>query len=710
MNTKKKRAAFAGGLLYIQAAQMVIMLGIMLTKEISLKDGFLPEAERQVGFLVMMIVVTLLYYLLMGKKEGRGTAGFIAIGGLALGIFLVDLFFFTKSVKMTSRDTFYACLGLIALLGLVVIHILFNEKHYRFPMIFAVGFTAVIAASGLLQYRNEVLNQKAMIPMFIGMAVMLVVYLYMDDKYSKYVGIVLAAAQAIASAVAYVKLKKSKNIMKALDGFTKKVTEKQILKYILMALAVMLVITIILQFIKNYEIVGKLLSITCICIIILAYNVIGGLETEARDSFGINVMDATQNATYGVYVRLNDSAKSLDDIKGYKIAIHKEHDAEEMDAAVAKLQEQAGTALNIITYANLSELGTAFYQNEVNAVFIECSTANYIDADFEAREIEWMFSENTKIVANISVPIKKNDDEIEPQTDPGLVDPDDQGIIIDPVVGEQKDDLTKSAFVVYVSGIDVYGDIKTKSRSDVNVLMAVNPVTKEIALVTTPRDAYLEIPGKTKEGKRDKLTHAGSYGVNYSIATLENLYGINVDFYVRINFSGVQNVVNLLGGVDVVSLYNFTARHGNYPFKKGVNHMNGSQAVSFARERITLPGGDVTRGKHHIELIKGIFAKVTTTAVLTNYQSLLDSVSNNFQTDVETDQIAALAAMQLSDSAEWHFTSYATSGEGATKMCASYSGGELWVSILNKDSVSTATELLSKVLNGEHIADGEYQY
>ena len=138
--------------------------------------------------------------------------------------------------------------------------------------------------------------------------------------------------------------------------------------------------------------------------------------------------------------------------------------------------------------------------------------------------------------------------------------------------------------------------------------------------------------------------------------------------------------------------------------------MNGAQAVSFARERITLPGGDVTRGKHHIELIKGIFAKVTTTAVLTNYQSLLDAVADNFQTDISTNQIAALAAMQLSDGAEWHFTSYASYGDGATKMCNSYRGGELWVCVLKKKSVERATELIRRVLNGDKIPDGEYQY
>lgn len=705
MDMKKKRAAFAGGLLLIQAAQMVLMLGIMLTKEISLKEGFLPEAVRQFGMLAVLIVITLLYYLFMGKKKSFENAAFIAVGGIAVLMSFADLFFFTKAVKMTGTDKPFYCLVLLIMVAWVAIAVIFSEKHSRFPMAIVIAGTALFVTTSLLKYRNEVLNQKVMIPMFIVMAVMLIAYLYMSEKLSKYVGLVLVLVQIVVSVVAYLKIKKSENIVQAIEGFFKGLTEKQLMNRIIVALLIMAALTIVLQFIKHYEIVGKLLCITLIGVILMTNNVIGAMETEAAESFGVDVTDAATNAVYGVFVRIDDSAETLDDIKNYKIAIHKEHDVAEISAAVSKLEEQAGTLLDIVTYENLSELGAAFYNREVNAVFIERSTATYIDAEYESKGIEWIFSEDTKVIADVSV------DFVQPVADPDQQDdPDNPVEPVDPIKGEQKDDLTTQSFLIYISGIDVYGDINTKSRSDVNVLMAVNPVTKEIGLVTTPRDAYLEIPGKTKEGSRDKLTHAGNYGVNYSIATLEQLYGLNIDYYVRINFSGVQNVVNLLGGVDVVSLYNFTARHGNYPFKKGVNHMNGAQAVSFARERITLPGGDVTRGKHHIELIKGVFAKATTTAVLTNYQSLLDAVSSNFQTDMSTSEIAALAGMQLSDNAEWHFTSYASYGDGDMRKCASYSGGELWVCLLKQDSVTKAAGLLQRVLNGEHIADGEYEY
>ena len=708
MNIKKKRAGFAGGLIYMHAAQMVLLLGIMLTRDISLKKGFLPEAASQLVALTVLMLLTIAYFLLTGKKERKNeTTLFWLMAGVEAAYQLVDYILFAKKVKPTKEDLWFWAAGIAVLIVFTVIQIMADKGPWKFLMTVVIPVRAIISTLGLIRYKNEFLHAKVMVPMFLLMALLLVLFVWTGERFSLIVGCMLAVAQIVVTVFTVRKLSKSPSIMQALTGFARGKSEKSILFVFWIVAAILLLITIVLQLIKYYEIVGKMLSITGICLLILLYYSIGGIEAEVRESFGVDVNEAAKNAVYGVFVRMYDPAQKLDDVKSYRIAVHGEHDESEVEEAIAKLNETAGTDLNIIYLDNLSAVGSAFYNKEVDAVFIERSTATYIDADFETKGIAYIFSEETRVIADISVPLKEKQT---PGGDPGPGD--DPGVdpgIEDPEKKTDKEDLTQTPFIVYVSGIDVYGNIKTKSRSDVNVLVAVNPVTKEIALVTTPRDSYLDIPGKTTE-YRDKLTHAGNYGVQYSIATLENLYGINVDYYVRINFSGVEKVVNLLGGVDVVSLYNFTARHGPYDFKKGTNHMNGAQAVSFARERITLPGGDVTRGKHHIELIKGIFAKVTTTAVLTNYQSLLDAVADNFQTDISTNQIAALAAMQLSDGAEWHFTSYASYGDGATKMCNSYRGGELWVCVLKKKSVERATELIRRVLNGDKIPDGEYQY
>ena len=258
-------------------------------------------------------------------------------------------------------------------------------------------------------------------------------------------------------------------------------------------------------------------------------------------------------------------------------------------------------------------------------------------------------------------------------------------------------DLTKEPFIVYISGIDRYGAVTVRSRSDVNLLLAINPNTKKITVVTTPRDAYVHIPGITTK-QRDKLTHAGLYGPDYSMATLENLYGIEIDFYVRLNFSSMIKIIDLLGGVDAEALYDFTTNDGEYQFKKGLNHLDGVTALKFARERKGLTGGDVTRGKHQMEVLKGIINKLSKASVISNYQSLINSITGCTQTDITLNQMVSLAKMQLSDEAKWTVNSYATSGDASYQYCYSYKGKKLWVSLLKKDSVSKAADLLKSTL------------
>lgn len=159
--------------------------------------------------------------------------------------------------------------------------------------------------------------------------------------------------------------------------------------------------------------------------------------------------------------------------------------------------------------------------------------------------------------------------------------------------------VTDRPFNVYISGIDVYGEITKESRSDVNLIATVNPQKHKILLTTTPRDYYVTIPGISGDQK-DKLTHAGIYGIDASIATLENLYGIDIPFYVRVNFTSVEEIVDVLGGVDVESELAFTTGEEAgvvMDVKEGKNHFNGKEALAFVRERKALATGDNQRGK-----------------------------------------------------------------------------------------------------------------
>lgn len=142
---------------------------------------------------------------------------------------------------------------------------------------------------------------------------------------------------------------------------------------------------------------------------------------------------------------------------------------------------------------------------------------------------------------------------------------------------------TKAPFAVYISGIDTYGEISTVSRSDVNMLAVVNPANNSILLVNTPRDYYVQLHGTA--GTKDKLTHAGVYGIDMSRKTLEDLYGIEIPYYVRVNFSSLVTIVDTVGGVEVYSDRDFKS------FRVGANQLSGTQALEFSRERYSFSEG-----------------------------------------------------------------------------------------------------------------------
>ena len=162
---------------------------------------------------------------------------------------------------------------------------------------------------------------------------------------------------------------------------------------------------------------------------------------------------------------------------------------------------------------------------------------------------------------------------------------------------------------IYISGIDVAGNIATVSRSDVNIIMTVNTNTKKILLTTTPRDTYLKIPGKGQD-QYDKLTHAGMYGIQTSIETIQNLYDMDIDYYVRLNFTSFINIIDLVGDIEVYNNQTFKAFHGGYYMPKGKIKLDAKKALAFVRERFSLENGDYDRGKNQEKVIEAVFKKI----------------------------------------------------------------------------------------------------
>ena len=272
------------------------------------------------------------------------------------------------------------------------------------------------------------------------------------------------------------------------------------------------------------------------------------------------------------------------------------------------------------------------------------------------------------------------------------------------LTGAEANKITKEPFVIYLSGVDTRGELTENARSDVNILAAVNPVTKRVALVNTPRDYYVDLAGTSS---KDKLTHAGLYGVETSMETLGNLYGVNVDHYIRINFAGFISIIDALGGVDVYSDQAFTSvgSPGYYDpttFVEGWNHLDGKSALAFARERHAFASGDIQRGINQMKVIDAMLNKIKSPALLMGFSKIMDAASDCFVTSFSQDQISALVRMQLSDFAEWDIESYTVTGTSSSSTkCYSAKGQKLYVMKPDDSSVSKAKEMLASVLGGE---------
>lgn len=256
-------------------------------------------------------------------------------------------------------------------------------------------------------------------------------------------------------------------------------------------------------------------------------------------------------------------------------------------------------------------------------------------------------------------------------------------------------------FNIYVSGIDTYGPISSVSRSDVNIIMTVNRSTKKVLLTTTPRDSYVPI-ADGGNNQPDKLTHSGIYGVDSSIHTLENLYGIDINYYVRLNFSSFLKLIDLVGGIDVYNDQAFTALHGKYDFPVGDVYLDSDTALAFVRERYSLADGDRDRGRNQEKVIAAIIQKLTSTEVLRNYNSIINGLSDSVQTNMPLATMMNLVNTQLESGGRYSVTSQDITGTGRMDL-PSYvmPGSNLYMMEINQDSLDKAKATIQNVMEGK---------
>lgn len=257
--------------------------------------------------------------------------------------------------------------------------------------------------------------------------------------------------------------------------------------------------------------------------------------------------------------------------------------------------------------------------------------------------------------------------------------------------------VDSKVFNIYISGIDTYGPISTVSRSDVNIIMTVNMNTHKILLTTTPRDAYVKIPGGGAD-QYDKLTHAGIYGVETSEQTLEDLYGIKIDYYARINFTSFLKLIDQLGGVTVHNDQAFTQEKFDFPV--GDIQMNSEQALGFVRERYNLDGGDNDRGKNQEKVISAILNKLASLKSVSNFTSIVNNLQDSVQTNMSLNTINALANTQLESGSKFTVTSQAVTGTGSTGQLISYAmpNSSLYMMKLDNSSVESASQAIKKLM------------
>ncbi|HEM3664245.1 TPA: LCP family protein [Streptococcus suis] len=258
--------------------------------------------------------------------------------------------------------------------------------------------------------------------------------------------------------------------------------------------------------------------------------------------------------------------------------------------------------------------------------------------------------------------------------------------------------VSGDSFNIYISGIDTYGPISSVSRSDVNIIMTVNRATHKILLTTTPRDSYVAI-ADGGQNQYDKLTHAGIYGVNASVHTLENLYGIDISNYIRLNFTSFLQLIDLVGGIDVENTQEFTS--GGYNFPVGTVHLDAEQALIFVRERYSLANGDNDRGQNQEKVIAALIKKLSSPDNLANYQAILTGLEGSIQTDLSLETIMGLVNTQLESGTQFTVESQALTGTGRSDL-SSYAmpGSQLYMMEINQDSLEQAKAAIQSVLDG----------
>ena len=438
-------------------------------------------------------------------------------------------------------------------------------------------------------------------------------------------------------------------------------------KYMILAGIGLLVVPGLLDFVMIKPKMKKIFKIiaSAFSIIMISFLVVLLFYLHKTFKFlGNLIEDGYTIRNYSVIVMNNNTYDDIEQLNDKQINYYISNKEDE-DEVLNKLNEKVTASLE--ESEDYGELAKKLYNGKTDAIMMEESYAGMLEESYPN------FKDETKILYTIEIKTKT-----------------------ETIVKEVN--VNKDTFNIYITGIDTYGSISSVSRSDVNIIATVNPQTHQVLLTTIPRDYYVQLDG-TEGSYKDKLTHAGIYGVEKSIKTIENLLDIDINYYVKVNFSSLEKIVDSLGGVDVYSEYTFDSGTGTL-FNRGYNRVNGEQALMFARTRYTVEGGDRTRGKNQQALIQAILKKSCSKEIITRYTSLLSSLEGSFQTNMSTDKMTDIIKKQIDEMKPWNVTSISLDGEGSSELTYSYPHQELYVMIPDEETIENAKNKIKEVEDG----------
>lgn len=442
--------------------------------------------------------------------------------------------------------------------------------------------------------------------------------------------------------------------------------------YLIISAVVLVAITVGFVFAQRWNIGGivtKVISILLIAVMIIGSVYVNYTYKKLNAMTGIT----TQIDNIQVYVLVDDPANDINDAKDYQFGILSTLDRENTNSVMSDMEEEVGKELADTEYDSALALASGLYDQSVQAIVLNSAYEGFITEtpgyeDFKSRVKSIAFKD-------IESEVKEADN-----SDDYL-------------------DSGDSVFTIYISGVDTPGKPEQNHNSDVNILLTANLDTRQILMISTPRDYY--VPLSISKGQKDKLTHAGMYGVDVSADTLAMLYGVNVDNYVKVNFTGFENIIDALDGVNVYSDYAFSSN--GFTYTQGYNQLDGAAALVFARERHVFTDGDRQRGRNQMAVIKAVINDLATSDMLKNYKQVLNEISSNIVTSMTYDEISELVQFQLSDMKEWDIQTYSVNGSDS--MATTYSGGaeELYVMVPDESTIEQAKQYLADMYAGKTI-------